>query len=97
MFKVPHPQSGAQVLPVELCPILQTLHHILIRRDAGVKAILDTLRDENMYDPVERMSVVPDVCYLSKLLDRHPSFRKVLPGGSKEGAERRGQAQATGE
>ena len=56
-------------------------------RDAPIASILDTLRDEDMYDPVQRITVSHKACYMSKLLDKHPSYRKVLPGASSEEEE----------
>ncbi|CAI5469463.1 unnamed protein product [Closterium sp. Yama58-4] len=72
-YKVPHPVTNDLVAPIELCPILQTLYHILHVRDLPCEAILDTLRDENMYDPAQRIATAPERCYVSKLLDQHPS------------------------
>ncbi|CAI5965350.1 unnamed protein product [Closterium sp. NIES-65] len=149
-YKVPHPVTNELVAPIELCPILQTLYHILhvwdlpceaildMPRDENMddpclskpppptpppstpttpiflhsgqtkgrehvrpgiahtnvflcpfppppphpllspsnlpcEAILDTLRDENMYDPAQRIASAPERCYVSKLLDQHPS------------------------
>ncbi|CAI5529389.1 unnamed protein product [Closterium sp. Naga37s-1] len=128
-YKVPHPVTNELVAPIELCPILQTLYHILHVRDLPCEAILDmprdenmddpclskpppptpppstpttpifldlpckaildklrdenidlpceaildTLRDENMYDPAQRIASAPERCYVSKLLDQHPS------------------------
>lgn len=77
VFQVPHPLTNELVAPIELCPILQTLHHILHVRDCSVDGILDTLRDENMYDPAERIATAPERCYMSQLLDRHPSSTEL--------------------
>lgn len=56
-LSVMHPDEERPVLPVEMCPILQALHSFLINRDSGPQAILQALRDENSYDPRERIEV----------------------------------------
>ncbi|KAK6933917.1 Glycerol-3-phosphate dehydrogenase, NAD-dependent, N-terminal [Dillenia turbinata] len=45
------------VAPVELCPILKTLYKILIVREVSSEAILQTLRDETMTDPRDRIEI----------------------------------------
>ncbi|KAH9331101.1 hypothetical protein KI387_003209, partial [Taxus chinensis] len=56
-LSVMHPEGKKEVVPVELCPILKTLYNILIKREASAKAILQALRDENMYDPRHRIEI----------------------------------------
>ncbi|KAJ7547595.1 hypothetical protein O6H91_08G093700 [Diphasiastrum complanatum] len=64
-----HPQLDKYVAPIELCPILITLHQILIERVALPGAILETLRDETMYDPRRRIEIAQNqACYLPQLL-----------------------------
>lgn len=58
-----HPDEERSVLPVELCPILQALHKILIKREVGPQAILQALRDETLYDPRERIEVVRSISF----------------------------------
>lgn len=71
-FEVDHPMTGEAVPPVELCPILKTLHQILHTRECEPEAILETLRDQNMYDPRERIvKVNGKSCYIAKLLEQH--------------------------
>lgn len=71
-FQVDHPTTGEPVPPVELCPILKTLHQILHTRECEPEAILDTLRDQNMYDPRQRIvRVSGKSCYIAKLLEQH--------------------------
>ncbi|MCO5552416.1 hypothetical protein L7F22_005927 [Adiantum nelumboides] len=68
-LSVMHPESHKMVIPVELCPILQTLYRILIRREASAEAILEALRDENMYDPRRRIEIAQNKgFYLPQLL-----------------------------
>lgn len=52
-----HPNENNHVAPVELCPILKTLYKILIVREVSSEAILETLRDETMNDPRERIEI----------------------------------------
>lgn len=52
-----HPNENNHVAPVELCPILKTLYKILIGREVSSEAILETLRDETMNDPRERIEI----------------------------------------
>ncbi|XP_024983310.1 glycerol-3-phosphate dehydrogenase [NAD(+)] GPDHC1, cytosolic-like isoform X1 [Cynara cardunculus var. scolymus] len=52
-----HPEEKKPVAPVELCPILKTLHKILISREAPLEAILQALRDETMNDPRDRIEI----------------------------------------
>lgn len=56
-LSVMHPERKKEVVPVELCPILKTLYNILIKREASAEAILQALRDENMYDPRHRIEI----------------------------------------
>ncbi|KAI5081138.1 hypothetical protein GOP47_0004321 [Adiantum capillus-veneris] len=68
-LSVMHPEDHKMVIPVELCPILQTLYRILIRREATSEAILEALRDENMYDPRRRIEIAQNKgFYLPQLL-----------------------------
>ncbi|KAL3516422.1 hypothetical protein ACH5RR_023324 [Cinchona calisaya] len=52
-----NPNENKHVAPVELCPILRTLHKILILREQSCDAILQALRDETMNDPRERIEI----------------------------------------
>ncbi|CAA2965711.1 probable glycerol-3-phosphate dehydrogenase [NAD(+)] 1, cytosolic isoform X2 [Olea europaea var. sylvestris] len=52
-----HPDENNHVAPVKLCPILKTLYKILIVREVSSEAILETLRDETMNDPRERIEI----------------------------------------
>ncbi|CAH1440632.1 unnamed protein product [Lactuca virosa] len=52
-----HPEEKKPVAPVELCPILKTLHKILISREVPTQAILQALRDETMNDPRDRIEM----------------------------------------
>lgn len=52
-----HPEEKKHVAPVELCPILKTLHKILISREVPTEAILQALRDETMNDPRDRIEM----------------------------------------
>ncbi|KAH8960067.1 hypothetical protein BDL97_06G111200, partial [Sphagnum fallax] len=65
-LNVMHPQLNKPVAPVELCPILRALYKILIQRNAPPGAILQALRDENMYNPWHRIEM--DVVYIPQLL-----------------------------
>ncbi|KAL6570026.1 hypothetical protein OROMI_014540 [Orobanche minor] len=56
-LNVPHPSENKHILPVELCPILQTLYKILISREMSSEGILQALRDETMNDPRERIEI----------------------------------------
>uniref|UniRef100_A0ACD5T900 Uncharacterized protein n=1 Tax=Avena sativa TaxID=4498 RepID=A0ACD5T900_AVESA len=56
-LSVTHPETKKHVAPVELCPILKTLHKILIKREVGTNSILQAIRDESMYDPRERIEM----------------------------------------
>ncbi|KAM0951053.1 putative glycerol-3-phosphate dehydrogenase (NAD(+)) [Dioscorea sansibarensis] len=56
-LSVLHPEENKPVAPVELCPILQTLYKILIKRELTTGAILQALRDETMNDPRERIEM----------------------------------------
>ncbi|KAG1371177.1 Glycerol-3-phosphate dehydrogenase [NAD(+)] [Cocos nucifera] len=56
-LSVLHPEEKKPVAPVELCPILTTLHRILIKREVSTQAILQALRDETMNDPRERIEI----------------------------------------
>eukprot|EP00249_Psilotum_nudum_P007172 c20366_g1_i1 orf=205-1653(+) len=70
-LSVIHPDEERPVPPVELCPILQVLYKILIKREASPKAILQALRDETMYDPRERIAVAQSrVFYKPSLLGK---------------------------
>ncbi|CAM6085283.1 unnamed protein product [Calypogeia fissa] len=62
-LSVIHPELKVPVTPVELCPILQTLYRILIKRDLSPDGILEALNDENMYDPRQRIEIVSDKSY----------------------------------
>lgn len=77
-LSVVHPDGNRSVTPVELCPILQTLYRILFKRECPVKAILQALRDENMYDPRFRIEVAQEkTCYMPQLLGK-PTENGVL-------------------
>ncbi|CAK9259423.1 unnamed protein product [Sphagnum jensenii] len=65
-LSVMHPELNKPVAPVELCPILRALYKILIQRNAPPGAILQALRDENMYDPWHRIEM--DAMYIPQLL-----------------------------
>lgn len=52
-----NPNENKHVAPVELCPILKTLHKILILRELSCEAILQALRDQTMNDPRERIEI----------------------------------------
>ncbi|KAH7279366.1 hypothetical protein KP509_37G016400 [Ceratopteris richardii] len=68
-LSVMHPEGYDMVIPVELCPILQTLYKILIQREASAESILEALRDENMYDPRRRIEIAQSKgFYLPQLL-----------------------------
>lgn len=56
-LSVVRPDQNKPVAPVELCPILKTLHKILIKREVSVQAILQALRDETTNDPRERIEI----------------------------------------
>ncbi|KAL2478341.1 Glycerol-3-phosphate dehydrogenase [NAD(+)] GPDHC1 [Forsythia ovata] len=56
-LSIGHPNENNHVAPVELCPILKTLYKILILRELSSDAILQTLRDETMNDPRERIEI----------------------------------------
>ncbi|KAH8956047.1 hypothetical protein BDL97_07G017600, partial [Sphagnum fallax] len=65
-LSVMHPELNKPVAPVELCPILRALYKILIQRNVPPGAILQALRDENMYDPWHRIEM--DAVYIPQLL-----------------------------
>ncbi|KAH8971648.1 hypothetical protein BDL97_02G154700, partial [Sphagnum fallax] len=65
-LSVMHPELNKPVAPVELCPILRALYKILIQRNAPLGAILQALRDENMYDPWHRIEM--HAVYIPQLL-----------------------------
>ncbi|KAJ7554386.1 hypothetical protein O6H91_06G138100 [Diphasiastrum complanatum] len=68
-LSVTHPDGIRTVAPVELCPILIILYRILIKRDAPPSAILEALRDENMYDPGRRIEIAMNkACYIPQIL-----------------------------
>ncbi|EFJ15326.1 hypothetical protein SELMODRAFT_271048 [Selaginella moellendorffii] len=68
-LSVMHPDGNRPVAPVELCPILQMLYRILIKRECSPEAILQALRDENMYDPRRRIEAAQGKdCYMPQLL-----------------------------
>ncbi|KAI5681623.1 hypothetical protein M9H77_02851 [Catharanthus roseus] len=56
-LNVLNPTENKHVAPVELCPILKTLHKILILRELSCEGILQALRDETMNDPRERIEI----------------------------------------
>ncbi|XP_009588780.1 putative glycerol-3-phosphate dehydrogenase [NAD(+)] 1, cytosolic [Nicotiana tabacum] len=56
-LNVYHPDENKHVAPVELCPLLKTLHKILIVREVSSEAILQALRDETMNDPRDRIEI----------------------------------------
>lgn len=66
---IPHPVTGTLVTPLELCPILKTLHAILHTRESEPIGILHTLRDENTYDPRLRLSLSLHNSSLGHLLE----------------------------
>ncbi|KAH8974772.1 hypothetical protein BDL97_01G119200 [Sphagnum fallax] len=83
-LSVMHPELNKPVAPVELCPILRALYKILIQRNAPPGAILQALRDENMYDPRHRIEM--DAVYIPQLLraEKEPPLTIVSNLGSKE-------------
>ena len=52
----------------------------MFRREAKASAILDTLRDENMYDPRVRIEMAASMCYIPTLLEITPVARKIPLG-----------------
>ncbi|EMS55490.1 Glycerol-3-phosphate dehydrogenase [NAD(P)+] [Triticum urartu] len=56
-LSVMHPEANKSVAPVEMCPILKTLHKILIKRELPTESILQAIRDESMCDPRERIEM----------------------------------------
>lgn len=56
-LNVYHPDENKHVAPVELCPLLKTLHKVLIVREVSSEAILQALRDETMNDPRDRIEI----------------------------------------
>jgi glycerol-3-phosphate dehydrogenase (NAD+) len=79
-LSVMHPELNKPVAPVELCPILRALYKILIQRNAPPSAILQALRDENMYDPRHRIEM--DEVYIPQLLrGKETPFKRVLSNG----------------
>ncbi|KAF7031178.1 hypothetical protein CFC21_042548 [Triticum aestivum] len=56
-LSVMHPEAKKSVAPVEMCPILKTLHKILIKRELPTESILQAIRDESMCDPRERIEM----------------------------------------
>ncbi|GAQ81157.1 NAD-dependent Glycerol-3-Phosphate Dehydrogenase [Klebsormidium nitens] len=52
---VENPETGEKTQPIELCPILKTLHRILHTREADPTAILEALRDKDNVDPSHRI------------------------------------------
>ncbi|KAH8951025.1 hypothetical protein BDL97_09G004100 [Sphagnum fallax] len=83
-LSVMHPELNKPVAPVELCPILRALYKILIQRNVPPGAILQALRDENMYDPWHRIEM--DAVYIPQLLraEKEPPLKIVSNLGSKE-------------
>jgi glycerol-3-phosphate dehydrogenase (NAD+) len=83
-LSVMHPELNKPVAPVELCPLLRALYKILIQRNAPPGAILQALRDENMYDPRHRIEM--DAVYIPQLLraEKEPPLKIVSNLGSKE-------------
>ncbi|CAI9102905.1 OLC1v1001280C4 [Oldenlandia corymbosa var. corymbosa] len=66
-----NPTENKHVAPVELCPILKTLHKILISREQSCQGILQALRDETMNDPRERIEIAQShACYRPALLGK---------------------------
>jgi glycerol-3-phosphate dehydrogenase (NAD+) len=79
-LSVMHPELNKPVAPVELCPILRALYKILIQRNAPPSAVLQALRDENMYDPRHRIEM--DEVYIPQLLrGKETPFKRVLSNG----------------
>ncbi|KAJ7539315.1 hypothetical protein O6H91_11G086900 [Diphasiastrum complanatum] len=78
-LSVLHPEGNKRVAPVELCPILITLHRILIKRECPPAAILDALRDETMYDPRRRIEVAQNkACCIPQLLQTRDPYHVQL-------------------
>ncbi|EPS63816.1 hypothetical protein M569_10966 [Genlisea aurea] len=71
-LNVVHPDANKPIPPVELCPILKTLHKILIVREKGVEAILEALRDENLNDPRERIEIAQTHAFRPSILGGQP-------------------------
>ncbi|KAF4352699.1 hypothetical protein G4B88_009773 [Cannabis sativa] len=72
-LSVLHPEENKHVAPVELCPILKMLYKILIKREYSSQAILQTLRDETMNDPRDRIQIAQThVFYRPSLLGHQP-------------------------
>ncbi|KAL2609880.1 hypothetical protein R1flu_028453 [Riccia fluitans] len=79
-LSVIHPETKESVAPVELCPILQFLYRILIQRDLEPAGILNALRDENMYDPRQRIEVAQDKAnYMPQLLSTPEKIKPTTP------------------
>eukprot|EP00271_Cylindrocystis_brebissonii_P003578 TRINITY_DN146_c0_g1_i4.p2 TRINITY_DN146_c0_g1~~TRINITY_DN146_c0_g1_i4.p2 ORF type:complete len:213 (+),score=37.85 TRINITY_DN146_c0_g1_i4:2229-2867(+) len=74
-FQLPHPTTGRMVPPSRLCPILEVLNRVLHVRDCEPSAVLDVLRDQNMYDPRHRTAASKDAVFISRLLGSHPSVK----------------------
>ncbi|XVE99884.1 hypothetical protein REPUB_Repub03eG0240000 [Reevesia pubescens] len=73
ILSVLHPEENKPVAPVELCPILKTLYKILITREFPLKAILEALRDETMYDPKDRIEIAQTHMFYRPSLLGHES------------------------
>ncbi|KAF8398331.1 hypothetical protein HHK36_017258 [Tetracentron sinense] len=71
-LSVLHPDENKPVAPVELCPILKTLYKILITRVVSSQAILQTLRDETMNDPRDRIEIAQSHAFFRPSLLRQP-------------------------
>ncbi|RZC80643.1 hypothetical protein C5167_043220 [Papaver somniferum] len=71
-LSIPHPEENKPVAPAELCPILKTLYKILIKRELPSQAILQTLRDETMNDPRDRIEIAQSHAFYRPSLLRQP-------------------------
>lgn len=67
------PEENKPVAPTELCPILRTLYKILIKRELPIQGILQTLRDETMHDPRERIEIAQSHAFYRPSLLGRPS------------------------
>lgn len=66
------PGESKPVAPVELCPILKTLYKILITREQSSMAILQSLRDENLNDPRDRIEIAQSRAFFKPSLLGQP-------------------------
>ncbi|KAL8162325.1 hypothetical protein V2J09_013814 [Rumex salicifolius] len=68
------PGESKPVAPVELCPILKTLYKILITREHSTMAILQSLRDESLNDPRERIEIAQSHAFFKPSLLGQPKI-----------------------